>query len=76
MGLKAEYWLGQCGWQEVGQKEMGVSHFGCGWWGQRGRCGGGVVGWIVIGWPSGVVEVVGIVGSLSKSFVIDGNPIL
>ena len=55
---------------------MGVSDFGCGWWGQRGRCGGGVVGWIVIGWPSGVVEVVGIVGSLSKSFVIDGNPIL
>ena len=34
------------------------------------RCG------IVIGWPSGVVEVVGTIGSLRKSFVIDGNPIL
>ena len=40
------------------------------------RCGGDVVGWIVIGWPSGVVEVVGTIGSLRKSFVIDGNPIL
>ena len=20
MGLKAEYWLGQCGWQEVGKR--------------------------------------------------------
>ena len=23
---KAEYWLGHCGWQGVGLKEMGVSH--------------------------------------------------
>ena len=75
MGLKAEYWFGQCGWQEVGQNASGESGGGIGWNGHLGLFEDREEGWIVIGRLLGSVVVEVFLGSLSRFFVSDGKPI-